>query len=1053
MRGSVETLKINKLLLISLLVILLLPVVYADWWDAAWNQRQLVTIPGTIEELTNFTVALNVSINSRMQSDLDDIRFINGECSGIQTEVLSYEFDINTTSNAGIFWVRIPTLSMGNDNICMYFNNTAATIGENVTDTWDKFLHVLHLNNDTTRTTGFNAVNPLLNWTIAIGGNLTLNESACIFGQCATSGINRTANYLNFSGSIMNINFNPNATMFLLFQTNSSSNIVGTQPYPMGCGRAGNDDCNLLINSTSVVQALVNGQSLSGDSIFDSNPANRWLFWAFRWNGTTQNNYWINNEINMTRNEAGTLPLSTIEENLFGNPRLRNGANADYANAITIDEFFVYNSSLPLTNAWIARFLINTNFSLVSFGAEQNFTQLDVTLESPINGTASTNVNQTFICSVNSNLVNINITNVTYTLYDSSATLEASTFRNLVSDNSRTANESFTVNSLASDVYQWNCEYHTNNTQQSQSTNNSLTIDSIFPSIVITEPNGIFINTSIDINVTINDTNLNTCKYTIDGGLTNTTLVDCANTTFLSAPGFFTFTLYANDTVGQESSNTTSYVGLGEPFLTFLNQSLEVDNQNFSLTIVNGSAKIIESLFVYNGTTQGDIVTRSNGTSISINATITTSNENSSARFSNNSLQFNVTFQYLGENATVVTDLANQTLYQRYLDDCQQGVTTQLSANYTIQDEETNETLAGTYSHLYSTLSSTQNIIRTFNFTDTNAGSSAVCIFPVWGNFTVNTRVAYSFNDSYNGREFVVGADRFDNFTRDIILRLLNTGAATDVTAIVRDQNDNNLEGYTIEVFKFNIVTNAFDFIDSGITDFAGRTLFQLDNSQTYRFIISLNGVEALRKDNIQIIGLAPELFFIVTLGEKEPITSTLEAFNFTYNLVFNQSGGHNLSLAFTDLGGTASSVCLVVENITLGNNQEIFNQCSTADFAQLNFTMLLLNESYMGRAYMVSNFDNSVNQLGQIFIDLRAKIKLKFFGGDDSNNDRIFYSLMIIMLLAGIGASTGNPVITIVLTLIGVVAAWMIGFMPITIAGLMGIIVVGGFIIFMMKT
>ncbi len=69
-------------------------------------------------------------------------------------------------------------------------------------------------------------------------------------------------------------------------------------------------------------------------------------------------------------------------------------------------------------------------------------------------------------------------------------------------------------------------------------------------------------NVSIPLNYSVSDSdgNLNSCWYTLNYGETNTTLVDCGNSTFDVADGnSYTLIIYANDTNGEEVSDSASF--------------------------------------------------------------------------------------------------------------------------------------------------------------------------------------------------------------------------------------------------------------------------------------------------------------------------------------------------------------------------------------------------------------------------------------------------------------------------------------------------------------
>jgi len=81
---------------------------------------------------------------------------------------------------------------------------------------------------------------------------------------------------------------------------------------------------------------------------------------------------------------------------------------------------------------------------------------------------------------------------------------------------------------------------------------------------------------ALDFIVSDADNNLNSCWYTIDGGVTNNTIVSCVNTTFDVSEGSHDLYIYANDSLGLESSDTASFsVAVGSPSIV-LNYPINV---------------------------------------------------------------------------------------------------------------------------------------------------------------------------------------------------------------------------------------------------------------------------------------------------------------------------------------------------------------------------------------------------------------------------------------------------------------------------------------------
>src|SRR3989344_4205813 len=102
----------------------------------------------------------------------------------------------------------------------------------------------------------------------------------------------------------------------------------------------------------------------------------------------------------------------------------------------------------------------------------------------------------------------------------------------------------------------------------------SFTLDSINPSLNITNPSQNNTNTSdntLDILFTRSDTNLESCWYSNDTYLVNTTLANCGNiTTIVWSDALHNVTIWVNDTFGNLNFSTTSFtVDAIKPTISF----------------------------------------------------------------------------------------------------------------------------------------------------------------------------------------------------------------------------------------------------------------------------------------------------------------------------------------------------------------------------------------------------------------------------------------------------------------------------------------------------
>ena len=93
------------------------------WWNSSWSEKAPIQINNTGEgALTDYQLFLNVTYDSDMQSDFDDLRFVNETAD---TE-LSYWIESKVDLSYANVWFNvtsIPATSWLNDTIYMYYGN------------------------------------------------------------------------------------------------------------------------------------------------------------------------------------------------------------------------------------------------------------------------------------------------------------------------------------------------------------------------------------------------------------------------------------------------------------------------------------------------------------------------------------------------------------------------------------------------------------------------------------------------------------------------------------------------------------------------------------------------------------------------------------------------------------------------------------------------------------------------------------------------------------------------------------------------------------------
>ncbi len=91
--------------------------------EDGWSRRAPVTINNLGSGLTDYQVKVDVTYDTDMQSDFDDIRFVDSDDS---TPLSHWREDYTALASA-TFWVKVPSIPSGNKTIYLYYGNDAAS--------------------------------------------------------------------------------------------------------------------------------------------------------------------------------------------------------------------------------------------------------------------------------------------------------------------------------------------------------------------------------------------------------------------------------------------------------------------------------------------------------------------------------------------------------------------------------------------------------------------------------------------------------------------------------------------------------------------------------------------------------------------------------------------------------------------------------------------------------------------------------------------------------------------------------------------------------------
>lgn len=527
------------------------------WWNGNWGRCKDVTIFGISETTADVPVAMNVTFDSDMQADFDDIRWIDEACGEDGSE-LPADLELKDDSNFALFWVNPGPIPTTNLTISMYYNNTAAssTYSDGISNDQRIVYHMGEASGNTINDSGkfgFNMTN--------VGTALWDSAGGCIFGDCTVYDV--TNRYYEVANDVkQNMDFD-NPPVSLTYWAHFNDTLTKNEGYILEKRDAGGFWTGLeasdhgtaakrlsaILQADATIDCSANDFMLSGQNTIKLYQWNH-VAWTYHTNKTM--NVYIN----------GTLYANCIfDTSSYDNATdsLKIGGNNNAANMNgSIDEVVMWENALTFDEV---NFLYQMGKQdLVTFGAEEEASELDVTLLSPADASSTSTAAQTF--QINSSIIGESLQNTTFEVFHSNGSQVRSEFR-VISGSVNVTSFSYTLPS--DDTYSWNSLSNSDTLVKRAAANFTVTLDTIPPTVspAINITNLVGEGASIDSNWNFSSSDagsgLETCLYyTSDAPTTNVTVVcNILNiTTSWTSAGSKNITYCANDTVGLNACRT-----------------------------------------------------------------------------------------------------------------------------------------------------------------------------------------------------------------------------------------------------------------------------------------------------------------------------------------------------------------------------------------------------------------------------------------------------------------------------------------------------------------
>jgi hypothetical protein len=246
-------------------------------------------------------------------------------------------------------------------------------------------------------------------------------------------------------------------------------------------------------------------------------------------------------------------------------------------------------------------------------------------------------------------------------------------------------------------------------------------------------------------------------------------------------------------------------------------------------------------------------------------------------------------------------------------------------ATYYVRDEDTNALIVANYTQKFFLL--VGNSTYGYQFTGQD-DTWNICVYPTGINATYTALGQYSAG-GYGSRAYAITSPAstliVSNYTRYLGL------GSTDYTFTVKDNFGLEISNVSAIMYKFNFITNQYEVVGSGLTDYTGTIVFYMKPLDTYRFNFTKSGYEPLEFD------LVPSGLTSITVVLDSAGTQTLQLPNFYYkwNDVYyylspNVSVGTNATNITFDIVSNTSTLDyygMEIKKVVNGTTTTVFSQ------------------------------------------------------------------------------------------------------------------------------
>jgi hypothetical protein len=285
------------------------------------------------------------------------------------------------------------------------------------------------------------------------------------------------------------------------------------------------------------------------------------------------------------------------------------------------------------------------------------------------------------------------------------------------------------------------------------------------------------------------------------------------------------------------------------------------------------------------------------------------------------------------------------------------------------------------------------------------------------------------------------GASINTSARQDIKLYLLQIALASGISFEVTDETGNAKSDIYIKCQRYYVGNNAYETVAMGKTDTQGNDYIYLRKYDAwYKFVFEEKGRLIYITSPMKIAD--DSLTFKIAPDTLAKTLKNYRGIDYTHS--FNNVT-RNFKVVFDDPSGSIVEGCMYVARRSMGNNTQICDNCTSSTSGTLLCNVGNPNETYISVFYVAGSPPTYISGIIADLSILRERLVDKF------GTEGLIGAFFIIGTFA-VG-TLWNPIVAIVACLVGLIVSMMLGMVYVSWGILITMIVIGGILIFKLRT